>query len=238
MDGDKKEKNLLPGAILISALIVAGALVYSVGAKNVDRGAGLVKSQAEEKPKSGAFRPVDASDHILGDPNAPVKIIEYSDLECPFCKRFHPTMQQVLEAYNGQVAWVYRHFPLDSIHPKARREAEATECAAELGGNAKFWEYVEELFRITPSNNGLNLSLLPQIAESVGLDAAQFNTCLNSGKYEDKVDRDLQEAIAAGARGTPYSIIVTGKSKKVGEISGALQYSQIKPMIDQALKSQ
>src|SRR3989338_7324058 len=95
-------------------------------------------------------RPVSAQDHIRGDSQAPVKIVEYSDIECPFCKRFHPTMQQVMAQYQGKVAWVYRHFPL-SFHQNAEKEAEATECANELGGDNKFWEYTDKLLDQTTS---------------------------------------------------------------------------------------
>ena len=105
-------------------------------------------------------RQVTDSDHLRGDPKAKVKVVEFSDLECPFCKRFHVTMQQVIEEYDGKVAWIYRHFPLDSLHSKARKEAEASECAAELGGNDGFWAYIDKLFEITPSNNGLDPNLL------------------------------------------------------------------------------
>ncbi len=104
--------------------------------------------------------PVSASDHALGSPDAELTIIEYSDLECPFCKTFHATMQQVFEAYPGQIYWVYRHFPLDSIHPKARTEAQAAECAFEQKGNEAFWEYIDTLFKQTTSNNTFDLTLL------------------------------------------------------------------------------
>lgn len=104
--------------------------------------------------------PVTGDDYALGDPSAALTIIEYSDLECPFCKTFHATMQRVFDAYPGQIYWVYRHFPLDSIHPKARKEAEAAECAGELKGNDAFWKYIDTLFEQTPSNNGFDLNLL------------------------------------------------------------------------------
>ena len=89
---------------------------------------------------------VSDQDHILGNLNAPVKLIEYSDLQCPFCGRFHPTMQRVVKEYGDQVAWVYRHFPLESIHPNARPLANASECAANLGGNDSFWKFVDAVF--------------------------------------------------------------------------------------------
>ena len=115
------------------------------------------------------MKPISDSDHILGDKNAPVKIVEFSDTECPFCKRFHTTMQQVVKDSNGQIAWVYRHFPLDQLHSKARKEAEATECAAEMGGNEKFWAYLNRLMEVTPANNGLDPAELLTIAAYVGL---------------------------------------------------------------------
>jgi protein-disulfide isomerase len=89
-----------------------------------------------------------ADDHVLGDPNANIVIIEYSDLECPFCQRFHDSMLQVMDEYGkkGEVAWVYRHFPLDNIHPNARKQAEGAECATELGGNDGFWKLVDGIF--------------------------------------------------------------------------------------------
>ena len=98
-----------------------------------------------------------------------MKVVEFSDLECPFCKRFHATMQQTVAAYGGQVAWVYRHFPIDQLHSKAPKEAEATECAAELGGNDKFWAYTNRLMEVTPANNGLILPNLPRLQYSSGL---------------------------------------------------------------------
>jgi len=106
--------------------------------------------------------PVTPKDHIFGNPNADVKIITHSDLECPFCKRFHATMEDIMKQYEpeGKVAWVFRHFPLTNLHDKAPLEAEASECANELGGNTKFWEYINLLEKITPANNGFDSALL------------------------------------------------------------------------------
>jgi protein-disulfide isomerase len=106
-------------------------------------------------PLDKQVAPVSPDDHIVGNINAKIIIVEYSDLECPFCKVFHNTMHQVVEANNGDVAWVYRHFPIPQLHPKAFRQAEATECAWEQGGNEAFWKYTDRIFEITPSNNGL-----------------------------------------------------------------------------------
>lgn len=181
------------------------------------------------------IKPVTQEDHIRGNPQAPVKIVEFSDLECPYCKRFHTTMKQILTTYKDKVAWVYRHFPLDSLHPKARKEAEATECAAELGGNEKFWEYVDRIFEITPSNNGLDLDKLPQIAEEIGLDRVKFESCLNSGKYASKIAQHLADAVNSGAKGTPFNIVIALNGKKF-KIQGAQSYNVVKSIIDLALQ--
>lgn len=160
--------------------------------------------------------------------------MEFSDLECPFCKQFHNTMQQVVDDYGDQVAWVYRHFPLDSLHPKARKEAEATECAAEQGGNDGFWAFTDRLFEITPSNDGLNLNQLPEIAGDVGLDVSAFQTCLDSGKYADKVEAQYQDAVAAGGNGTPYSVVISSDGTTV-PLSGAQPISSVKTIVDSLL---
>ncbi|MCH7492570.1 thioredoxin domain-containing protein, partial [Patescibacteria group bacterium] len=144
------------------------------------------------------------------------------------------TMQQIVDDYGDQVAWVYRHFPLDSLHAKARIEAEATECAADQGGNDAFWAFTDRLFEITPSNDGLNLSQLPEIAGDVGLDVGVFQTCLDSGKFADKVEAQYQDAVTAGGNGTPYSVAISASGETV-PISGAQPVSALKSIIDSLL---
>ena len=109
------------------------------------------EKQAEDQKlteAAKAVKPVTGEDHIRGDVNASVKVIEFSDFECPFCKSFHASMKQVMQSYtkDGKVAWVYRHFPIDQLHSKARKEAQAAECAGELGGNNAFWSFADGLF--------------------------------------------------------------------------------------------
>ena len=116
--------------------------------------------QNEKTPLPTQMRPVSADEHILGNADARIVIVEYSDLECPFCKVFHNTMHEVVKTRAGEVAWVYRHYPIPQLHPKAFHEAEATECAWEQGGNEAFWKYTDKIFEITPSNNGLEESQL------------------------------------------------------------------------------
>lgn len=226
------QNNLLvPLSIVIAGFAIAGAVYFSnQNSVTVSGTANVLNNQ------QAAISPVTKDDHILGNPNAPVIIVEYSDTECPFCKSFHPTMEQVMNAYgkDGKVAWVYRHFPIDARHPKARKEAEATECAAELGGNAKFWEYLSTLFKITPANNGLDLAMLPQIAKDIGLDEKAFNACLESGKYAKVVEENYQSGVKAGVQGTPQSMILLNK-KLVDTIEGGQPYSVVKAQIDKVL---
>ncbi len=139
-----------------------------------------------------------------------------------------------MNEYQGKAAWVYRHFPLDSLHSKARKEAEATECANELGGNEKFWAYLDRLFEITPANNGLSAEELPKIAQFVGLDKTKFEQCLQSGKYAAHVAEDLADATKSGGQGTPYTVVIAQNGKKF-VVSGAQPYAAVKSIIDIAL---
>lgn len=175
-------------------------------------------------------------DHIRGNKNARILLVEYSDLECPFCKRFHDTANQIIKEYDGKVAWVYRHFPIDSLHSKADKEAEAIECAGELGGNDVFWKFADKIFEVTPSNNGLNLEDLPKLAGEVGLDTSKFKSCLDSGKFAQQVEEDYQHGLKVGVTGTPGNFLVDTKTGNVGQIRGALPFEQVKPMIDSMLK--
>lgn len=235
----EKENNLItvPAAILIAGIIIGGAVIYTKGAlteKKDSQNASAIKSSTIN------IDPVTIDDHIRGTPDAPITIVEFSDLECPFCKIFHGTMQKIMEEYGktGKVAWVYRHFPL-SIHPKSPRESNASECAYEQGGNEKFWQYVDKVFSITPSNNQLDPLQLPIIAKDIGLDLVKFNTCLDSGKYNEKIQKNYQDGIRVGIgsipdTGTPYSVLIDKKGNKI-PINGAQPYEAVKRLIDAML---
>lgn len=233
MNGDTStpvpQNNLaIPAAIVIAGLAIAAAIYF--GDKNQPTGTQPTAKQ------NVSLDPVTEKDHILGNPNAKITIVEYSDTECPFCKNFHETMNKVMGEYGegGEVAWAYRHFPLP-FHTKAPKEAEATECAAKLGGNEKFWSYTNKIFAITPANNKLDEAELPKIAQTIGLDVDAFNTCLNSGEMKSIVDAGLASGQKAGVSGTPHSLIVV-KGKVVGTIEGAQPYEAVKAQIDSLLK--
>ena len=176
------------------------------------------------------------TDHIRGDiSKATVAVVEYSDFECPFCQRHHPTMTQIMDTYKDDVVWVYRHYPL-SFHANAAKEAEATECANELGGNDAFWNYTDAIFeRTTAGGTGFPLDQLPALAKELGLNEAAFKTCLDSGKYAQHVQDDMNGGSQAGVNGTPGNIVVHLKTDENRIISGAQSFSSFKTVIDQLL---
>ena len=216
----------MPIAVVIAGVLIAGAVIYSGKTSSSNTAVAPQQPVAQQTGDLEQMKPISKDDHIRGNPDAPVKIVEYSDPECPFCKRFHDTMKQVMDEYGktGKVAWVYRNFPLDQLHSKARNEAVAIECAGDQGGNDKFWAYADRLYEVTPSNNGLDPAELPKIAQYVGLDVGKFNTCLTSGKFTKHIEEDVQNATATGGNGTPYPL------------SGAQPYASVKQLIDLALQ--
>jgi protein-disulfide isomerase len=208
----RRQSNImLPISIIIAGVLVAGA-IYIV--KKDSQG---TSSQTTTPAVEIKVNPVSQADHVLGNPNAPVAMIEFSDTDCPFCQRFHPDLQKLIDKYgkDGHLSWVYRHF---AFHERAPKEAEATECAAEVGGNDKFWQFLAKVFSdkhfqtsATDTYQGIDPADLPNVAASIGINKAQFTTCLSSGKYATKVKNQYDEAIDAGAVGTPHTIMLSTK---------------------------
>jgi protein-disulfide isomerase len=245
MNESKQNLLTIPTAIVIAGAIIAGSIIYVMKPGT----SGTAANPLVQAPQI-MVKPVTASDHILGNPNAKIKIVEYSDTSCPYCKVFHNTMRKLMNEYgaSGNVAWVYRSFPIDKpgtlpdggiLHPNAGREAQALECAASLGGNDKFWAYTNRLYEITPSvtgatPNGLDQAELPKIAEFVGLNVKEFKDCLDSGRFKDKVEQQYQDGLNIGIEGTPSSIMITPDGKNV-PIPGAEPYDSLKAAIDAVL---
>lgn len=217
-----------PIAIVAAGALIAAAL-YFAGA-----GGQATAPTANEPSTTVPISGVQADDHIVGSPDAKVVIVEYSDTECPYCKSHHGTLQAITEKYDAsEVAWVYRNFPIPQLHPKAPKQAEALECAAELGGNDGFWAYTNRLYELTPSNNGLDMELLPEIAEFAGLDVEAFTQCLDSGDMTERVEADYNEVVAAGGRGTPHNIILVGDEQY--PLEGGQTVEGLSQIIDQLL---
>jgi len=162
-------------------------------------------------------------DHISGNPNASITLVEFSDFECPFCERQYQTLQQLLKEYPQEIRLVYKHFPL-GFHQYAQKAAEASECASEQDS---FWEYHGKLFE---NQSSYSVDNFKKWASDLGLNSSQFNNCLDSGKYAQKVQADAKEGQQAGVNGTPATFI-NGQL-----ISGALPYATFKEAIDSLLK--
>jgi len=235
------EKNFnsfgIPLAIVIAGLIVAGAIFFSGDSSDKDTsGANLGQTGTFDIYERLPL--IKESDHVLGNPGAPIVFIEYSDLECPACQYFHAEMHKLIDEYgpSGDVAWVYRHAPLEQLHSKAPKEAQAAECVAELGGNDAFWKFIDRVFEVSPTNNGLDLTLLPEIATFAGVDANAFNTCLESDRHQDTVRQGLQEAIntAEGGRlGTPHNFVVINGGEEIVPLPGGIPFASLKDIVEQ-----
>jgi len=184
---------------------------------------------ASKKPKT-----ISASDHIRGNKNAKTTLIEYSDYECPFCKNFEPTLKQLLDTYEDKIRLVLRHYPLP-FHANAQKEAEASECAAQLGGNDVFWKYSDAIFERTTSNGtGFPLDNLGPLAAELGMNQQQFQSCLDSGKYEKLVKDSIAEGQGAGVQGTPSTFIIDAKGNNE-LVVGAQPIAAFKTAVDKAL---
>lgn len=225
-----RQSFAIPAAIVVAASLIAGAIYLS------GKNAAPVPGE-EPIEEEITMRPVDASDHIRGNPNAPILLVEYSDYDCPFCAQFHATMQRIVDKYGttGEVAWVYRHFPIEQLHPNAPEIAAASECVAELGGNDAFWTFSDLVFAEKPieTRNGqqyvgaTDVSRLPEFAERAGVDPAEFSRCAASGKYDDAIAASISEAQATGGSGTPHTLIVAGNAV-IGTIPGAFPFENFR----------
>ncbi len=172
------------------------------------------------------------TDHRLGPSNAPVTIVEYSDLECPFCKSFHPIMEAVVEQYNGKVSWVYRHFPLKGSHPNAVLRAQGAECVAEVAGNDAFWAYLSDLFEQDSHDTA---DALQDLAAEHDVDTVAFRECLDSEKYIELVDSQFEDGLRVGVSGTPTSILIAPDGQQI-TFSGAVPINGMMKLIDSVLE--
>lgn len=239
-------KNIsVPISILIAAVIISGAILYSKsGPANEGASTAIAGSPnlaAAGQPQHGLNQVSIDDDPVLGDKNAPLTIVEFSDYECPFCKRsFDQVLPELKKNYidNGKLKLVYRDFPL-SFHTNAHKEAEAAECARSQGDDTTYFKFHDQIFTQTTSNGvGLALSQLPIIARGLNLNVSQFQQCLDSGKFRDEVDKDISDGTSAGVSGTPAWFI--GRSSKNGVIDGrfvvgAQPFSAFKAIIDEEL---
>ncbi|MES2668123.1 MAG: thioredoxin domain-containing protein [Patescibacteria group bacterium] len=223
---DVKHDYFLPGAIVLAGVIIAFA-VYAF--------------RTEDAPTVGSgspdmVRPVNPADRIIGNPQAKVKLIEYADIDSEYSKQFQATMQQLMSEYaaGGEVAWVYRHFPLLDQHAAAASHAEAAECAGFLGDDDAFWRFIDALQSAAPGESQFPVTGYAGVATQLGLPLAAFDECLENGRFTKKVYDDSTNALSAGAEGAPFTVIQVEGADSVG-IQGALPYAEMKRVIDEAI---
>lgn len=242
MDNTKKDW-ILPASILIAAVLISGSIIYLVksGAvgggrpqaadNNVPQDQGGGAGGAAAQP-TGDVTKLGERDVIMGDPNAPVTVVEYADFQCPFCGRFFTDAgAKIRDQYvkTGKVKMVYRDFAF--LGPESVASAEAAECAKDQG---KFWSYHDALYTAEiadgqEGNGNLNKTLFMKLAGNVGLDTAKFGACIDSNKYANVVSKSVSDAQALGVNSTPT--IFVGQQK----ILGAQPFSVFQAAIDKFL---
>ena len=164
-------------------------------------------------------------DHVRGPRDAGVSIVEFVDLDCPYCAQFHPTMLRIMQNY-PDVNWIYRHFPLDPVHPNAFTKAVAAECVSNNHGNDAFWKLIDFLLQ----NQTLTPEQLPAAVEALGYDKIKFETCFATQATASRVRGDQQQALAAGGGGTPFTIILF--EEETIPLRGLVSYETVAAILD------
>jgi len=221
------------GFFVLIGLIMNGNVALgdtAAAAEEVD-GADVAAQPAVEPEDDGTtvgdITPIGGNDHVVGPEDAPVTLIVYTDFECPYCGSFHPSLEQALEYFDGQVRATIRNFPL-SFHANARPAANAAECAGEQG---EYFEYVSELFA---NQADLGNDLYEEIAADLGLKMSQFRDCVENSKYDSKITADQNGGLAAGIQGTPGTLIIPTNGEPQ-LVPGAVPFEQFKAMIEAVL---
>ncbi len=220
----------IPIAIISGFAMIALAIFFTnknesapLAITQTDAGTGLTASDTP--------RPVGPYDYIQGNPNAPILMVEYSDYDCPFCKEYHDTMNKIMDEYgvSGKVAWVYRQFPIADLHPNAPKISEAALCVGSLGGNKAFWEFTDMIFQKRSVDEPTNVTRLVEYAEEAGVSKTDYISCVDDKQMETEVLKHIQDGVNAGARGTPYTVLIVGNQK--AEINGAQSHSTVRGIV-------
>lgn len=236
----KKVKNNNLG-IITGAIILAAAIIYSFAGNKYSQNANFVDPDTVFVDPDTIFsgRELKQEEFMIGNKNRKVVLVEYSDLECPFCKKFHvETMEKIYSKYKDSIGIAYRHFPL-SIHKKAPKESEATLCVRSIGGNDTYKAYITKIFETTNGNDSLEFSSLEQIAKDLGVDRNKWNTCMASSTYTAAVQEDLTDGLEVGVQGTPNTFVLINEGREykiLTVINGARDEKYVSNVIDQALK--
>ncbi|MGN0903339.1 MAG: DsbA family protein [Succinivibrio sp.] len=182
-----------------------------------------IKEQLTERYKKyeGAVEKTPTNEKIYGNPDARFKIIEYSDIECPYCKNFFATPKEVVDLSNGQVSLTWKNMPLPFHEPKASQEAVAVECAFKIKGNKAAWVALDKLFEATKSN-GLASLVLDNFANEMGLETAKYLNCIADPASIKAVQKDIEQAKNDGISSTPSTVIIDTLTGQKEVLSGAV----------------
>ncbi len=233
----KRKSNVqisTPAAIVTAGVLIAIAIIFGKGSNTQEKNKNIkTVPEVEQTTKNIS---INKNDPIRGDiQNADIVIVEYSDSDCIFCERFHGTMKSLLELSSVKVAWVYRYFPITSLHPNAKNEALALVCVKELGGNDTFWKYLDEIISITVSPDK-SYAMLEKMAKDQGIDKDLFSKCVASESSSKVIEDQVLEAQSLGAQGTPFSVVINTKNGKQVAVPGAYPIEEMKKIIDNLLK--
>lgn len=189
----------------------------------------------EVESKAASLIRVEAEDHVRGSSDARIAVIEYSDFECPYCKRHHPTMLELMKQYPENVQWIYRHNPLPFHDPNATDQALASECVAREFGNEAFWTFTDALYERTTSNKGFPYENIAPLVEELGWNTSLFSSCMESKDLLPKISEDMSVVNALGGLGTPASFIIDTKTGAIRFVNGAYPLDTFKEIIDNML---
>lgn len=215
-----KNNYAVPIAIVVAGILIAGAIFYN----------NQTPKTTEEFPEVNLelADPITESDHLIGNESSNITIVEYSDLNCPYCRRFHETGKEILEKY--PISLVFRHFVI--FGENSLLKAEATECAAELGGKEKFSEYLDLVYTTQDSQTETGVDDLVRLATDIGISDVDFRSCLDSDRHITKIEKDSQNAVDIGATGTPFNFIIKPDGTKE-ELGGAVPSEILSQIIEE-----
>ena len=221
-----KRESFLPTAIIFAGAIIAIAIYFTHHA-----------TSPSQNGNPEATRPISAADHVYGDPAAPVVLIEYADIDSEYSKDFQSVMEQVMQNYgsSGNVAWVYRDFPIVAQDPNSEQDAEAAECAGSLGQSSTFFSFIDALDTAAPGDSEVDPADYDSLVSGLGISSGTFDSCMTAHTFQKKVAADVQNAGQIGATGSPYSILEV-KGQKPVVISGYVPYATMKQVLDTSIQ--
>lgn len=226
-------------SVILFSVVVIGAILFVINRDSPNRVAPDADTStitnlpdSPDSPTADLERiHMDSLRHTQGE--GPLTLIEFSDMTCQFCKRYHETVSELMVKYNGKVAYSFKHFPLESAEA-GRRAALAAECADDQGG---FFTYVEDVFASDIPDVETDAKLIA-LAEKNDLDPREIEECMLNQTYEDRLSNDTRQALATGATGAPWSILVDSEGKIVMRFKGAIGKKRLNEAIEMAIEDE